>query len=176
MRSVARSRKPASYDWTSFDNIYETYRTGDSAKWALTQVRKKGLRDFGPTLGAGGCAPPRHRCGNAGAADGTAMRKRPCADRIPGCPRPGQPRLLPGTARHTPNMNANDGAVPAPRGPVQFRTHGGRGAVRVPEPSRGRHQVQQSRRQPHAWRFPLRTRSTTKWARSGGPAWGSPTR
>ena len=40
------------YDWTSFDNIYETYRKGDAAKWALTQVRKKGLRDFGATLGA----------------------------------------------------------------------------------------------------------------------------
>ena len=40
------------YDWSSFANIYDTYRTGDSAKWAITQIRKKGLRDFGGTLGA----------------------------------------------------------------------------------------------------------------------------
>lgn len=40
------------YDWASFGNIHETYRTGDVAKWALTQVRKKGLRDLGATLGA----------------------------------------------------------------------------------------------------------------------------
>ena len=40
------------FDWTAFENIYETYRKGDPAKWAITQIRKKGLRDFGATLGA----------------------------------------------------------------------------------------------------------------------------
>ena len=40
------------FDWTGFENIYETYRLGDPAKWAITQIRKKGLRDFGATLGA----------------------------------------------------------------------------------------------------------------------------
>lgn len=40
------------YDWTTFDNIYDTYRSGDSAKWGITQIRKKGLRDFGAALGA----------------------------------------------------------------------------------------------------------------------------
>ncbi len=39
------------YDWTTFANIYETYRSGDAAKWAITQIRKKGLRDFGASLG-----------------------------------------------------------------------------------------------------------------------------
>ena len=39
------------FDWTGFGNIYETYRKGDPAKWAITQIRKKGLRDFGATLG-----------------------------------------------------------------------------------------------------------------------------
>ena len=39
------------FDWTTFDNIQDTYKKGDPAKWAITQVRKKGLRDFGPTLG-----------------------------------------------------------------------------------------------------------------------------
>ena len=39
------------FDWASFDNILDTYRKGDAASWGLTQVRKKGLRDFGATLG-----------------------------------------------------------------------------------------------------------------------------
>ena len=40
------------FDWTAFDNIYDTYRTGDPAKWGITQIRKKGLRDFGAAIGA----------------------------------------------------------------------------------------------------------------------------
>ena len=39
------------FDWSSFDNILDTYKTGDASTWGLTQVRKKGLRDFGATLG-----------------------------------------------------------------------------------------------------------------------------
>ena len=39
------------FDWSTFDNIQDTYKKGDTAKWAITQVRKKGLRDFGPSLG-----------------------------------------------------------------------------------------------------------------------------
>ena len=39
------------YDWASFANIYDTYRKGDAEKWAITQIRKKGLRDFGAALG-----------------------------------------------------------------------------------------------------------------------------
>jgi O-acetylhomoserine (thiol)-lyase len=38
------------YDWRGFDNIYDTYRKGDPQKWAITQVKKKGLRDFGAAL------------------------------------------------------------------------------------------------------------------------------
>ena len=38
------------YDWQRFDNIYDTYRKGDPAKWAITQIKKKGLRDFGAAL------------------------------------------------------------------------------------------------------------------------------
>jgi O-acetylhomoserine (thiol)-lyase len=38
------------YDWTRFDNLYETYRKGEPAKWAITQIKKKGLRDFGASL------------------------------------------------------------------------------------------------------------------------------
>jgi O-acetylhomoserine (thiol)-lyase len=39
------------YDWSSFPNIDESYRNGDSSKWGITQIRKKGLRDFGASLG-----------------------------------------------------------------------------------------------------------------------------
>jgi O-acetylhomoserine (thiol)-lyase len=38
------------YDWAGFDNIYDTYRKGDPARWAITQIKKKGLRDFGAAL------------------------------------------------------------------------------------------------------------------------------
>jgi len=39
------------YDWSSYENIYDTYRKGDASKWAITQIKKKGLRDFGAALG-----------------------------------------------------------------------------------------------------------------------------
>jgi O-acetylhomoserine (thiol)-lyase len=38
------------YDWSGFSNIYDTYRKGDPQKWAITQIKKKGLRDFGAAL------------------------------------------------------------------------------------------------------------------------------
>ncbi len=40
-----------SYDWSGFANIYDTYRKGDPSRWAITQIKKKGLRDFGASLG-----------------------------------------------------------------------------------------------------------------------------
>ena len=40
------------YDWQAFENIYDTYQKGDPRKWGITQIRKKGLRDFGATLDA----------------------------------------------------------------------------------------------------------------------------
>jgi O-acetylhomoserine (thiol)-lyase len=39
------------YDWLHYPNINEIYRTGNPQMWGSTQVRKKGLRDFGATLG-----------------------------------------------------------------------------------------------------------------------------
>ncbi len=38
------------FDWASFPNIYETYQSGAPEKWAITQIKKKGLRDFGAAL------------------------------------------------------------------------------------------------------------------------------
>ncbi|ALO46984.1 cystathionine gamma-synthase family protein [Pseudohongiella spirulinae] len=39
------------YDWEKFPNILDLYRQGDVRLWGTTQIRKKGLRDFGATLG-----------------------------------------------------------------------------------------------------------------------------
>lgn len=39
------------YDWRTFPNIYDTYQKGGVEKWAITQIKKKGLRDFGAALG-----------------------------------------------------------------------------------------------------------------------------
>lgn len=38
------------FAWDQFDNIYDTYKSSDSSKWGITQIRKKGIRDFGATL------------------------------------------------------------------------------------------------------------------------------
>lgn len=38
------------YDWTDYPNLYDTYKNGPSAQWGITQIKKKGLRDFGATI------------------------------------------------------------------------------------------------------------------------------
>ncbi|MEE8057958.1 MAG: aminotransferase class V-fold PLP-dependent enzyme, partial [Pseudomonadales bacterium] len=38
------------YDWTKFSNIYDSYKNAKPALWGITQVRKKGLRDFGAAI------------------------------------------------------------------------------------------------------------------------------
>jgi O-acetylhomoserine (thiol)-lyase len=40
-----------SYDWSGFTNIYPEYQRGEPQKWGITQIKKKGLRDFGASLG-----------------------------------------------------------------------------------------------------------------------------
>lgn len=40
-----------SYDWSQFTNLYDTYKSGDPATWGITQIKKKGLRDMGASLG-----------------------------------------------------------------------------------------------------------------------------
>lgn len=39
------------YDWSAFPNIYPEYQGGEHAKWGITQIKKKGLRDLGASLG-----------------------------------------------------------------------------------------------------------------------------
>jgi O-acetylhomoserine (thiol)-lyase len=38
------------YDWTDYPNLYENYKTGNPLLWGLTQIKKKGLRDFGAAM------------------------------------------------------------------------------------------------------------------------------
>ena len=38
------------YDWSDYPNLYDTYKKGAPEQWGITQIRKKGLRDFGATL------------------------------------------------------------------------------------------------------------------------------
>jgi O-acetylhomoserine (thiol)-lyase len=40
------------FDWSRFPNIYDNYKGPKQAMWGITQLRKKGLRDFGATLAA----------------------------------------------------------------------------------------------------------------------------
>ncbi len=42
------------YDWSHYPNIFDAYRKGDSKKWALTQIKKKALRDMGGSLSSDG--------------------------------------------------------------------------------------------------------------------------
>jgi O-acetylhomoserine (thiol)-lyase len=40
------------FDWTRYPNIYDAYKTAKPPLWGITQLRKKGLRDWGGTLTA----------------------------------------------------------------------------------------------------------------------------
>jgi len=40
------------FDWTHYPNIYDDYKGPKPAVWGITQIRKKGLRDWGGTLAA----------------------------------------------------------------------------------------------------------------------------
>jgi O-acetylhomoserine (thiol)-lyase len=40
------------FDWTRFANIADSYKTQKTPLWGITQIRKKGLRDWGGTLTA----------------------------------------------------------------------------------------------------------------------------
>jgi O-acetylhomoserine (thiol)-lyase len=39
------------FDWATYPHIYDTYKKGDPSGWGLQQIKKKGLRDFGASLG-----------------------------------------------------------------------------------------------------------------------------
>ncbi|MEM7363876.1 MAG: cystathionine gamma-synthase family protein [Pseudomonadota bacterium] len=39
------------FDWSTFPHIYDNYKKGDPSGWAIQQIKKKGIRDFGASLG-----------------------------------------------------------------------------------------------------------------------------
>ncbi|HTQ98784.1 MAG TPA: cystathionine gamma-synthase family protein [Candidatus Acidoferrum sp.] len=39
------------YDWSRYPNIYDTYKSVDQPLWGIQQIKKKGLRDMGGSLG-----------------------------------------------------------------------------------------------------------------------------
>lgn len=39
------------FDWQGFDNILDIYKNAEPALWGVTQIKKKGLRDMGASLG-----------------------------------------------------------------------------------------------------------------------------
>ena len=39
------------FDWSVFTNLYDNYKNGDVSGWAIQQIKKKGLRDLGASLG-----------------------------------------------------------------------------------------------------------------------------
>lgn len=39
------------FDWSRFPHLYDNYKKGEIATWGITQIKKKGLRDFGASLG-----------------------------------------------------------------------------------------------------------------------------
>ena len=39
------------FDWQDFDNILDIYKSAEPALWGVTQIKKKGLRDMGASLG-----------------------------------------------------------------------------------------------------------------------------
>lgn len=38
------------FDWSTYPNIFDAYRTGNSRGWGMTQIKKKGLRDMGAAM------------------------------------------------------------------------------------------------------------------------------
>jgi O-acetylhomoserine (thiol)-lyase len=63
------------FDWSRFPNIYDSYKSAKPALWGITQIRKKGLRDWGGTLSA----EPAHHL--AVGAETLALRMdRACAN------------------------------------------------------------------------------------------------
>lgn len=62
------------FDWTTFPNVYDSYKSLKPAQWGIQQIRKKGLRDVGGTL----ASEPAHRL--AMGAETLALRMERACD------------------------------------------------------------------------------------------------
>lgn len=94
------------FDWASFSNIQAPYKKGAPKAWGLLQIRKKGLRDMGATMGA----EAAHRI--ATGAETLALRMdRACENTLKLCTwLEAQPQVArvhyPGLASHAQHENA----------------------------------------------------------------------
>ena len=151
------------YDWTTFENIYDAYKLGDARKWAITQIRKKGLRDFGATLGAEAAhhlgvgaetlaLRQERQCANAQALVGVLADapQSAAASTIPAC------RAIPNTSRPTRCF-----VIPAPCSVSSWQMAWTplRSSIACGWSSSPATWATTAR-----WRFPWRRRSTTRWA------------
>ncbi|MES2935012.1 MAG: PLP-dependent transferase, partial [Pseudomonadota bacterium] len=65
------------FDWTTFPNIFDTYKRSAPAQWGMAQVRAKALRDFGATL-----APEAAHHISVGAETLALRMERECANAL----------------------------------------------------------------------------------------------
>jgi len=68
------------FDWSRFPNIYDTYKKGEPGRWGITQIKKKGLRDFGAAL-----APEAAHHLAVGAETLALRMERQCANALALC-------------------------------------------------------------------------------------------
>ena len=161
------------FDWTRYPNIADNYKTAAPPMWALTQIRKKGLRDWGGTLSA----DQAHHI--AVGAETLALRmERTCANaqalaEFLAAHRKVRAVHYPGLATHPQHALAKAlfGALAAccrssctTASTASTSSTGYRSLCR-------RRTWATTARSPFRWR----TRSSGKWARRGGRKWASPT-
>ncbi len=87
------------YDWSGFDNIYDNYKGSDPAQWGITQIRKKGLRDFGAALAPEAAHHISVGSDTLSLEDGQGLRQCPGHCRILRSPSQGAQGVLPGTGQ-----------------------------------------------------------------------------
>jgi O-acetylhomoserine (thiol)-lyase len=134
-----------SYDWSGFTNIYPEYQRGEPQKWGITQIKKKGLRDFGASLG------PEAAHHIAMGAETLALRVQRQSDNamamchyLSNQP-PSEKSLLPGPFRACATRPGYR-TVPSLWRVVQFRAAARSGFVAISQSPGGNREVQQPRR------------------------------
>ena len=137
------------FDWTRYPNIYDSYKGPKPGLWGITQIRKKGLRDWGGTL----AAEQAHHI--AVGAETLALRMdRACANALE------LARFLevhpqvravyyPGLASHPQHALATE-LFRCLRRIAVLRARPGAGLLRLPQSPQERRPIVEPRRQPDA--------------------------
>ena len=161
------------FDWTRYPNIADNYKTAAPPMWGLTQIRKKGLRDWGGTLSA----DQAHHI--AVGAETLALRmERTCANaqalaEFLAAHRKVRAVHYPGLATHPQHALAKE-LFGAYGGLLSFEltTASTASTSSTGYRSSCRRRIWATTgRSPFRWR----TRSSGKWARRGGRKWALPT-